>query len=152
MLDLGPGRSHSLPPNLASQAPLPKPAIPSSCFLCASRPPAGARGAASLAPGAASRPGMAAAGQGGKMSSQLWNRSLWRWSAKESLSFIAWVSCGGKWAFPSYQPSLIPVYWVRRTAFWDNLGNSGAGAVVFAGHPGSGAVGHRSPVSTRECF
>lgn len=70
----------------------------------------------------------------------------------QSLSFIAWVSCGGKWAFPSYQPSLLPVYWVRTTAFWDNLGNSGAGAVVFAGHPGSGAVGHTSPVSTRECF
>lgn len=82
VLDLGPGRSLSLPPDLASQAPLPKPGIPSSCFLCASRLPAGARGAASSASGAASRPGMAAVGQGGRMSSQLWNRSLWRRSAK----------------------------------------------------------------------
>lgn len=149
VLDLGPGRSLSLSTDLASQAPLPKPVIPSSCFLCASRLPAGARGAASSASGAASRPGMAAAGQGGRMSSQLWNRSLWRRSAKAchlspecqwevGLSFLT-----------AFADSNLPVAEDRLLGQPGELGG-GRGRVRWA--PRSGRSWQTNPISMGNAF
>lgn len=81
LLDLGPRRSLSRLPDLASQTPLHKPGIPSSCFWVR---PARPRelGALSLWLREQHPVPVAAAGQGGRMSPPLWNRSFWRRSSK----------------------------------------------------------------------
>lgn len=142
-LDRG-GRSLSGLPDLASQAPLPKPAIPSSCFgVRASRPRE--LGALSLWLREQHPVLVAAAGQGGRMSPQRWNRSLRRRNAKVCRLFPwcrAWEAGLSLLSLPdSNLPDADDLL----------LEQPGEGAVGFAGHPSSGC-GRASPLPPGKAF